>query len=157
MPVRFWFRVAAGEQEFGELLSEVVDLSHLEARHVEPFQVAVTYLGGFEDADSQCCMQPSRLEEHPCWDADPSCGNVPKCSDAAEGRRVRAHGSLLAQVIFGRPTVNAANRVGAVSEFERSALAAVEVVPAVDRLSMTEHRQAVHEGSAARRTEEVRG
>ena len=99
----------------------------------------------------------SPAEEHPCWDANPSCGNVPKCSDAAAGRRVRAHGSLLAQVIFGRPAVNAANRVGAVSEFERSALAAVEVVPAVHRLSMTEHRQAVHEGSAARRTEEVRG
>jgi hypothetical protein len=62
---RFWFRVAAGEQEFSELLTNVVDLSNLQARHVEPLQVAVTYLGCFEDPDSQCCMQARPLAPIP--------------------------------------------------------------------------------------------
>ena len=77
VPVRFWFRVAAGEQEFGERLTEVVDLSHLEARHVEPFQVAVTYLGCFENADSQCCMQPSGLRSIPVGMRIPHAGTFP--------------------------------------------------------------------------------
>ena len=74
---RFWFRVAAGEQEFSELLTKVVDLSHLEARHVESFQVAVTYLGCFEDADSQCCLRPSRLRSIPVGMRIPHAGTFP--------------------------------------------------------------------------------
>jgi hypothetical protein len=86
----------------------------------------------------------------------PSCRNVPSAPTRALTVREYGHGSILAQVLFARPAVDASNRPCTVTEFERSALAAIEVVPAVARFSIVQNRQSVHEGTAARWTEQVR-